>query len=499
MNPAAAAEALGSVGNKSFSTKTKLESTGSSAIHTKVPTVSAKYKGQSRSNSDEDGANSDEEGEIVRKNLRQKSTIFENGTELTSLSSSCHPGETVNYSLERANGRRTLLGEASSSRHSSASPTPSAPLSPTGASSTHSEESYAIPTIGSGSGSTTSPSNISLGGTSLVTPQHHPLYNQYAQTNRNYSFLAGQTQMDNFTRQNQAVSISTTENERLRKLKLKKENKDKKKDKNVNVYTTGANDAGNGIGTEFSIDKILESLGEIKSDKQQNKKSQKTTKASNIKQSNGNGTEKSKNQRRSYEKNVPSSPEETKFSEKTPHPDNINVYNKQNGVESSPIKSLSEDHQKDKKDLEKKGKSADPFFDNPQVQEMINFSRNFVLVDHDSNSPGDLKRQTSKSTENLFTTVVPKKQKNKKKFPATDADIHSISGVGASTNQRSYIPNFSQQNDVLRHRVSDKGKTDNIKRIIRIIRLHHNTVNPFNFNKIPNDMCFRKWDNKWIF
>merc|ERR1712141_926626 len=115
---------------------------------------SAKYTGQSSFNSDEDGVNSDEEGEIVRKNLRQKSTIFTNGTELTQLKSSCqsmsYPGETINYSLERANGRRTLLGEASSSRHSSASPTPSAPLSPTGASSTHSEESYAIPTISSG-------------------------------------------------------------------------------------------------------------------------------------------------------------------------------------------------------------------------------------------------------------------------------------------------------------------------------------------------------------
>ena len=75
--------------------------------------------------------------------------------------------------------------------------------------------------------------------------------------------------------------------------------------------------------------------------------------------------------------------------------------------------------------METKAKVSDPYFDNPQVKELMNFSRNFVLVDLDSNAPGDLKRQTSKSTENLFTTVLPKKQKNKKKFPATDADIYS--------------------------------------------------------------------------
>jgi hypothetical protein len=455
MNPAAAAKALGSAGNTLFSPKSKSETTGPSASHTKVPIVSAKYTGQSSFNSDEDGVNSDEEGEIVRKNLRQKSTIFENGTELTQLSSSCHPGETVNYSLERANARRTL-GEASSSRHSSASPTPSAPLSPTGASSTHSEESYAIPTISSALGSATSPTNTSIGATSLVTPQHHPLYSHYAPpTNRNYSFLAGQTQVDNITRQNQPVAISTTENERLRKLKQKKENKDKKKDKNVNVYTTGPKNTDNGIGTEFSIDKVLESLGEIKNDKQQNKKSQKTSKTSHVKQNNGTSTEKSKSQRRSYEKSsVPHSPEDT--NERSTSSEGSNGHAKQNGFESNVAKSLPEDQRKNKKDFEN-GKIADPIYDNPQVQEMINFSRNFVLVDHDSNSLGDLKRQTSKSTENLFTTVLPKKQKNKKRSPATDADIHTVSGVGVSTNQRSYISNSSQQHDPLRPRGSGKG------------------------------------------
>ena len=231
MNHSEAVNALGSVGSKSFSPQSKSDKTGSMVRNNRVPIASAKYAGQSSFHSDEDGMNSDEEGEIVRKDLRQESTIFENGTEMTSLNSSCHPGATVNYSLDRTNGRRTLLGETSS-RHSSASPTPSAPLSPTGASSTHSEESYVIPTITSGLGSATSPTSTSAG-TSLIAPQHS-LYSQFAPTNRNYSFLASQTQVDNITRQNPTI-ISSTENEKLRKLKQKKENKDKKKDKNVPV------------------------------------------------------------------------------------------------------------------------------------------------------------------------------------------------------------------------------------------------------------------------
>ena len=171
-------------------------------------------------NSDEDGVNSEEEGEIVRKDLRQKSTIFQNGTEMKPMNSSCYPGETVNYSLNGTNGRRGPLGEANSSRHSSASPTPSAPLSPTGPSSIHSDESYAIPTLGSHISAT-------LNSPTPVTPQHHTLYSQYsAPPNRNYNFLAGQTQLDNITRQSQAITISSTENERLRKLKQKKENKE---------------------------------------------------------------------------------------------------------------------------------------------------------------------------------------------------------------------------------------------------------------------------------
>ena len=468
MNPVAATEVLGSAGNNSFSPKSGSgSSTGSPASHTKVPIVSAKYTGQSSFNSDEDGLNSDEEGEIERKNLRQKSTIFENGTELTTFNSSCHPGETVNYSLERSNeGRRTLLGEASSSRHSSASPTPSAPLSPTGASSTHSEESYAIPTIGSALGAATSPSNVSVGATSLVTPQHHPLYSQFnTPTNRNYSFLAGQTQMDNITRPHQTAAISTTENERLRKLKQKKENKDKKKDKNVNVYTTGPKNAVNGMGSEFSIDKVLESLGEIKSDKQHNKKSQKTSKTSNNKQSsNVTSTEKSKSQRRSYEKtNIPYSPEAA--NEKSSDAQDSNEHGKQNGAEYNPKQSLEEEERKNKKGPDTRDRSADPIYDNPQVQEMLNFSRNFVLVDHDSGSPGDLRRQTSRSTENLstFTTVVTKRQKYKKKSPSTDADIQSLTSAGVNINQRNYISNTLQQNDFSRSRGSGQGNITNSK------------------------------------
>merc|ERR1712183_712124 len=93
----------------------------------------------------------------------------------------------------------------------------------------------------------------------------------------------------------QAITISSTENERLRKLK-----QEKKKDKNVNVYTIG-----NGTEPELSVDKILESLGEIKSDKQPSKKSQKATKSS-VKQGNATTTEKPKSQRRSFEKNTAS-------------------------------------------------------------------------------------------------------------------------------------------------------------------------------------------------
>ena len=413
MNHSEAVNALNSVENKSFSPQSKSEKTDSAVRNNRVPIACAKYAGQTSFHSDEDGINSEEEGEIVRKDLRQESTIFENGTEMTSLKTSCHPGTTVNYSLERNNGRRTLLGD-NSSRHSSASPTPSAPLSPTGASSTHSEESYAIPTITQGLGSATNATNTSVG-SNLIAPQHS-LYNQYAPTNRNYSFLASQTQVDNITRHNPTI-ISNTENEKLRKLKQKKENKDKKKDKNVNVYTTGPQNTNNGNGSEFSIDKVLESLGEIKNEKQ-GKKSQKA-KSNSLKQTNSSTSDKPKSQRKSYEKPSASS------SIEEPNNERSNEDRKGAASEIDINKSISEDQRKNKKDVEKKAKTPDPYFDNPQVRDLMNFSRNFVLVDLDSNTTGDLKRQTSKSTENLFTTVLPKKQKNKKKFPATDADIYS--------------------------------------------------------------------------
>merc|ERR1712060_733158 len=72
------------------------------------------------------------------------------------------------------------------------------------------------------------------------------------------------------------------------------ENKDKKKDKNVKIYTTGVESKGEGVETEFSIDKVLESLGEIQNNKQGRKISK--TKPGNVKEINGSGLEKSKNQ-----------------------------------------------------------------------------------------------------------------------------------------------------------------------------------------------------------
>merc|ERR1711994_39684 len=142
------------------------------------------------------------------------------------------------------------------------------------------------------------------------------------------------------TRHNQAI-MGNTENEKLRKLKQKKENKDKKKDKNVNVYTTGPQNETNGNGTEFSIDKVLESLGEIKNEKQ-SKKSQKT-KSNYLKQTNNTTAEKSKGQRKSYEKaSAPSSIEDLKLEEN-------NENGKGTTTDTDANKLLSEQQQKNKK------------------------------------------------------------------------------------------------------------------------------------------------------
>ena len=85
MNHSEAVNALGSVENKSFPPQSNSEKTASLVRNNQVPIASANYAGQASFQSDEDGINSEEEGEIVRKDLRQESTIFENGTEMTSL------------------------------------------------------------------------------------------------------------------------------------------------------------------------------------------------------------------------------------------------------------------------------------------------------------------------------------------------------------------------------------------------------------------------------
>ena len=162
--------------------------------------------------------------------------------------------------------------------------------------------------------------------------------------------------------------------------------------------------------------KVLESLGEIRNDKQPSKKNQKTPKSSNNKQAIVTGTEKSKSQRRSYEK-TSTLPSSEIPNEKISNVEDIHEIKRQGEMESNSKKSSAEEQRKAKSYPDKRDRSADQFYDNPQVQEMLNFSRNFVLVDHDSGAPGDLKRQASRSTENLstgtFTTVVKKRDKYK--------------------------------------------------------------------------------------
>ena len=169
-----------------------------------------------------------------------------------------------------------------------------------------------------------------------------------------------------------------------------------------------------------------------------------------------------KGQRKSFEKaaNVSASSIEG-ANEKHSLNENGNQQDIQNNAGYNTSKKALEQQSKNKKEPTKRDTSADPLYDNPQVQEMINFSRNFVLVDQDPGPPGDLKRQTSRSTENLstFTTVVPKRQKWKKKSPSTDADIQSLTGGGFNSQHRNFssINNSSQQNDFPRSRGSGQG------------------------------------------
>merc|ERR1712083_280795 len=101
-------------------------------------------------------------------------------------------------------------------------------------------------------------------------------------------------------------------------------------------------------------------------------KSQKT-KSNNLKQTNNTTAEKSKGQRKSYEKaSAPSSIEDLKLEEN-------NENGKGTTTDTDANKLLSEQQQKNKKVVETNAKVSDPYFDNPQVKELMNFSRNFVL------------------------------------------------------------------------------------------------------------------------
>jgi len=383
---------------------------------------SFKYIGPTFKNSDDDVANSDEE------NLRKKSS---------------NPDSTVSFPLEEVKSNIQVLKNRVIAANYKKSG-----LNPSG-NSTH--DLNIKPSSSSDSGAVLSSITSSSNANNLVLNQQRGLNNQIVPTtsNRNYTFLAGPTQLDNITRQDSTI-ITSPENEKLRKMRIKKENKDKKKDKNVKIYTTGVESKGEGAEPEFSIDKVLESLGEVQNNKQGRKISK--TKPGNIKEINGSGLEKSKNQ--TIE--MFSQPDTIKKSCSNASFGNDQINENETDIPSG--QSTAGNQCQNNKEMHNEKKSSLHYDNLKPTKVSITNTPNNVLSDPDSNSTVNIIKENNKSAENSFTTVVTKKQKNKKKISGRDQDTNSAFGSSMSSFKRSYLPNHLQHGTKQRVVASGTGQ-----------------------------------------
>ena len=284
---------------------------------------------------------------------------------------SVHPGQTVDFPLTNSSNDNTET--KSNSNRSSASPTPSP----------------------NDVNATTEPP------TTMVALQPQKDIGGVAQRSYPFLFAAPQSQ-----------SIYFPENENFRKAKERRMAKQKKESKNIkNTFKISEKD-------QYDLDTVLQSLGEPKEGK-------KAKKAGQAKSSVVEGKTAKKASKKDIDKKdstANNSSEDTKPSNSSDEEEEVAV----NGIDTA-----SNNSNLNKKAPIKVSHSMEPVFSHD-----LDTSRNLVIVNNDSElgSPGELRRQISKSTENLTFTKVTGKKKWKKK-PATSEENSGAKFNNGSTAQ----------------------------------------------------------------
>jgi len=259
--------------------------------------------------------------------------------------------------------------------------------------------------------------------------------------------------------------------QKLRKLKSKKAAKDNRKDKNVanSFHTSSEQD-------NFNLDKVLEELGE----KNDDKKGKKATKAAS-----GGGSDLSKqekkNRKRAEKKSAaseaeadaessakgdaedeasvkaesptpPQSGRTSALSSSSPTSSSERQSSKKTSPQSSSSSSESNTHVGSESKTTKGKKPVGPTLSTPSptrsapssssASQLIQLNDYKAVIVGQQDEPGELRRQTSRSSENLrergeFTKVTNKKNKKKKSVQAEDAQMadssqrsHNVSYLG---------------------------------------------------------------------
>ena len=232
------------------------------------------------------------------------------------------------------------------------------------------------------------------------------------------------------------------ENEKLRKLKQKKERKEaRNKEKNVKASFTAS-----GSNEQYSIDEVMDLLGDSGKEEKKSKKSKNAANGgSGVKNSSASsGKSDNSNNNGASAKSGKNRKKPNKDSDKKKLQNNNNeeedggeddedgeVDNNSSQAKTTLLKSAAGATASSSTEDVSVSATASEADTRPQID--LDFHRNTVIIEP------DLKRQMSKSSENLtsFTTVTKKKWK---KRSAAAADDHSLDG--GSSSRQSFVPDY---------------------------------------------------------
>jgi hypothetical protein len=227
-----------------------------------------------------------------------------------------------------------------------------------------------------------------------------------------------------FTQPNH-IYYPVTESEKLKKMRAGKERKEKLIKKNVKeTYTV----AGAPATSDYNVETILESLGENGNPSSDEKKSKKSNKPVYEASSKRKPTEQAQPQLR---KRSNGKEGEARRRSSVDESEDVSDASKEaeterddSDVETSAKVKLDKSRSEDSTSATPKPAETNSYRNNSDIKDLIGFSGKFVTVNQPESGGSDLKRQTSKSTENLSSfTEVTKKRDRKKKSPITD-DSH---------------------------------------------------------------------------